>query len=205
MEPGIRSPDRLLRWTICALLFVATTINYIDRLVLGLLKPAIEQELGWSQIDYGNIIFAFQCAYAIGYVTMGFLMDRIGVRVGLALSAAVWSLSAMAHGQISSLRGFFAVRFSLGLSEAGNFPACIKTVAEWFPRKERALATGIFNSGTNVGAMITPLIVPWIATTWGWRQAFYMTGRWASCGWFCGGSSIARRRLIRRSGRRSWP
>lgn len=164
------------RWVICAMLFMATTINYIDRLVLGLLKPTIEKDLGWTQIDYGNIVFSFQCAYAIGFLAVGFLMDRIGVRVGLALSAAVWSLSAMAHGFVTSLRGFFAVRFSLGLSEAGNFPACIKTVAEWFPKKERALATGIFNSGTNVGAMITPIVVPWIATTWGWRAAFLVTG-----------------------------
>jgi len=164
------------RWIVCSLLFFATTINYIDRLVLALLKPAIEQDLGWTQVDYGNIVFSFQAAYAGGLLMAGFLMDRLGTRIGLALSAAAWSLSAMAHGLVSSLAGFFAVRFSLGLSEAGNFPACIKTIAEWFPRKERALATGIFNSGTNVGAMLTPIMVPWIASTWGWRSAFYVTG-----------------------------
>jgi ACS family hexuronate transporter-like MFS transporter len=187
------------RWVICALLFFAATVNYIDRQVLGILKPTLQGEFGWSETDYGWIVFSFQTAYAIGLLFVGRLMDRFGTKKGFAYSITLWSLAAMAHawalpigmagaavlgifGYISettafaSVVGFIIVRFLLGLGEAGNFPASIKTVAEWFPKKERALATGIFNSGTNIGALATPLIVPLIVLYWGWYEAFIITG-----------------------------
>ena len=164
------------RWVICALLFFACTINYIDRQVIGILKPTLQTEIGWTEVDYSWIVFAFQGAYALGLLGVGRLMDRIGTRKGFSLSIIFWSVAAMGHALARSVFGFGVARFFLGLGEAGNFPASIKTVAEWFPKKERALATGIFNSGTNVGALITPLIVPWITLTWGWRAAFIATG-----------------------------
>ncbi|HEY8188891.1 MAG TPA: MFS transporter [Pyrinomonadaceae bacterium] len=164
------------RWSICALLFFAATINYIDRQVIGILKPTLQGQLGWSESDYGWIVFAFQTAYAIGMLLVGRLMDRLGTRKGFSLSVVFWSVAAMAHAFASSALGFGVARFALGLGESGNFPASIKTVAEWFPKKERALATGIFNSGTNVGALITPLVVPWITLSFGWRWAFIATG-----------------------------
>lgn len=167
---------RNYRWTICALLFFAAVINYIDRQIIGILKPVLQAELGWNEIDYSNIVFWFQVAYAIGFVTIGRLMDWIGTRKGFTLSVGFWSLAAMAHALAHSVMGFSAARFALGLGEAGNFPAAIKTVAEWFPKKERALATGIFNSGTNIGAIVTPLTVPFIAASFGWRPAFIITG-----------------------------
>jgi len=164
------------RWTICALLFFAATINYIDRQVIGILKPNLKLELGWDEIAYSNVVFWFQAAYALGFIVMGRLMDRLGTRRGFSLSVAFWSLAAMAHALASSVLTFSIARFGLGLGESGNFPASIKTVAEWFPKKERALATGIFNAGTNVGAIITPLSVPWIVGHLGWRWAFIITG-----------------------------
>jgi ACS family hexuronate transporter-like MFS transporter len=164
------------RWRICALLFFATTINYIDRQVLGILKPELSASLGWSEIEYGNIVMAFQAAYAIGLLLAGNLLDKLGTKTGYSLSLLVWSLAAMAHAAVSSVAGFSAVRFILGLGEAGNFPAATKTVAEWFPKKERALAFGILNAGSNVGAIITPLVVPFIAFHFGWRWAFLVTG-----------------------------
>jgi ACS family hexuronate transporter-like MFS transporter len=164
------------RWVICALLFFATTINYIDRQVLGLLKGTLQSDLGWNEIDYSNVVFAFTAAYAIGLVLVGRLMDWLGTRKGFSLAIVFWSLAAMAHAFVASVMGFSAARFALGLGEAGNFPAAVKTVAEWFPKKERALATGIFNSGSNIGAIVTPLVVPWVALTWGWREAFVITG-----------------------------
>lgn len=187
------------RWVICALLFFAATVNYVDRQVLGILKKTLSDEFGWTDIDYGWIVFSFQTAYAIGMLLVGRMMDRLGTKKGFSISITVWSLAAMAHawtlpigiggaavlgwfGYISestafaSVVGFIIVRFILGLGEAGNFPAAIKTTAEWFPKKERALATGIFNSGTNVGALATPLVVPWIAYTYGWYEAFIITG-----------------------------
>ncbi len=164
------------RWTVCALLFFATTINYIDRQVLGILAPDLQRALHWSEIDYGNIVAAFQAAYALGLILFGGVMDRIGTRKGLAGAIVVWSLAAMAHTFAHSAAGFGAARFALGLGESGNFPAAIKTVAEWFPKRERALATGIFNSGSNIGAVAAPLLVPWIALTYGWRWAFLGTG-----------------------------
>ena len=183
------------RWVICALLFFAATINYIDRQVIGLLKPTLQAQFGWSEIDYADIVLAFQLAYAIGLLMAGKLMDRLGARTGFALAIVVWSLAAMAHagaeafGRVAgvalamigltysaSVAGFIFARFALGLGESGNFPAAIKVVAEWFPKRERALATGLFNSGTNVGALMTPLVVPWITVTWGWSWAFIATG-----------------------------
>jgi ACS family hexuronate transporter-like MFS transporter len=183
------------RWTICALLFFATTINYIDRQVLSLLKPTLQHEFGWSEIDYSDIVLAFQFAYAIGLLVTGRVIDRLGTKLGFSLAVLVWSLAAVAHawatgiGQVvapllalagltysASVAGFIAVRFLLGLGEGGNFPAAIKTVAEWFPKRERALTTGVFNSGTNIGAIIAPLVVPWLTLSYGWPAAFVTTG-----------------------------
>jgi len=164
------------RWVVCALIFFATTVNYIDRQVIGILKTTLQTELGWSEIDYGDIVFAFSLAYAIGLFFSGRIIDRLGTKRGYALSLTVWSFAAMAHAAASTVGGFRAARFALGLGEAGNFPAAIKTVTEWFPRKERALATGIFNSGTNVGAVVAPLAVPWITIQYGWQAAFLITG-----------------------------
>lgn len=164
------------RWVICGLLFFAATVNYIDRQIIGILKPTLQHEFHWSEIDYGNIIFAFQLAYASGFLLVGRIIDWLGTRKGFSLAVVLWSFAAMAHAAARSLIGFNAARFALGLGEGGNFPASVKTVAEWFPKKERALATGIFNAGTNVGALITPLTVPWIAIHYGWRWAFIVTG-----------------------------
>ena len=164
------------RWTICALLFFATTMNYVDRQILGLLAPTLEKSIGWNQVQYGYIVSAFQGAYAVGLLLMGRLMDWIGSRAGYALSIGIWSLAAAAHALARTPLGFGTARFALGIGEAGNFPAAIKTVAEWFPKKERALATGIFNSGTNLGATLTPLIIPWVVNRFGWQFAFLSTG-----------------------------
>src|SRR5215472_11396710 len=164
------------RWTICALLFFATTMNYVDRQILGLLAPTLQKSIGWNEVQYGYIVDAFQGAYAIGLLLMGRLMDWIGSRAGYALSIGIWSLSAAAHALARTPLGFGVARFALGIGEAGNFPAAIKTVAEWFPKKERALATGIFNSGTNLGATVTPLVVPWIVKRFTWQFAFLSTG-----------------------------
>jgi len=164
------------RWMICALLFFAATLNYLDRQVIATLKPTLQGQLGWSEIDYSNIVFAFQLAYAIALIVAGRAMDWLGTRKGFSLAVIFWSLAAMAHALVSSVVGFIVVRFALGLGEAGNFPAAIKTVAEWFPKKERALATGIFNAGTNVGIIVAALSVPWIALNLGWRWTFVLTG-----------------------------
>lgn len=164
------------RWTICALVFFATTINYLDRQVIGILKPMLEQNLGIGEAEYGYIVTVFQLSYAFGMLLAGRLIDAIGTRIGYALSLILWSLAAMAHAFARGPVGFGVWRAFLGVSEAGNFPAAIKTVAEWFPRRERALATGIFNSGTNIGAIVAPLAVPWIANQWGWQMAFVATG-----------------------------
>lgn len=172
----VRSKVGRYRWTVCALLFFITTINYMDRQVIGVLKPVLQKELGWSEIDYGNIVFFFQLAYAAGYVGMGRLMDRIGVRYGLTIAVAIWSLAAAAHGLARSVFGFGLARFMLGIGEGGNFPAAIKTVGDWFPVRERALSTGLFNAGSNVGALVTPIVVPWLTITFGWQAAFYATG-----------------------------
>ncbi|HSP17829.1 MAG TPA: MFS transporter [Thermoanaerobaculia bacterium] len=165
-----------VRWIVCALLFLATTINYIDRQVLGILAPTLQHDIGWSEVQYGYIVTAFQAAYAIGLLVVGWLLDVIGTKIGFALALIFWSVAAMAHALARTPFGFGVARFGLGLGEAGNFPAAIKTVAEWFPKRERALATGIFNSGSNVGAIVAPATVPWIALTFGWRWAFIATG-----------------------------
>jgi MFS transporter, ACS family, hexuronate transporter len=166
------------RWTICSLVFFATTINYLDRQVISLLKSNLEREFAWTEVDYANIVIAFQLSYAIGMLGVGRLIDRIGTKLGYALSLTVWSIAAVAHAFVKSTTGFMVARSVLGVSEAGNFPAAIKTVAEWFPKKERAFATGIFNSGTNIGAVLAPLTVPWIAAQpgLGWEGAFLITG-----------------------------
>lgn len=166
------------RWVICAMLFFATTINYIDRQVLGILATddGFKHTIGWNEAEYGYVNTAFQAAYALGLLLVGYLMDRFGTRKGFSISITFWSVAAMCHSFARSALGFGAARFALGLGEAGNFPAAIKTVAEWFPKKERALATGIFNSGSNVGAIVAPLAVPFIAVTYGWQWAFVITG-----------------------------
>jgi ACS family hexuronate transporter-like MFS transporter len=165
-----------VRWTVCALLFFATTINYIDRQVLSILAKTLETHIGWDSIQYGYITAAFQAAYGIGLLGAGRIMDRIGTRRGFAMAITLWSVAAMAHAAAASAFAFGIARAFLGLGEASNFPACIKTVAEWFPKRERAHATGIFNSGANIGAVIVPLVVPWMADKWGWQSAFIATG-----------------------------
>ncbi len=171
-----RQPGNNYRWTICALLFFATTINYVDRQVIGLLKPFMEHDLGIGEAAYGYIITAFTASYAISLMVAGRIIDRIGTRIGYALSLIGWSIAAMAHALAVTPFGFGVARAFLGIFEAGNFPSAIKTTAEWFPRKERALATGIFNSGANIGAVFAPLLVPVIALHWGWKWAFIATG-----------------------------
>jgi len=165
-----------VRWTICALLFAATTLNYMDRQVLGLLKPFIQHSIGMTEVDYGSVVAAFQIAYAVGMLAMGRLIDRVGTRIGYMLVMAIWSLSAMGHALANTVLEFGIARFCLGFGESGNFPVAIKTVAEWFPQKERSLATGIFNSGTNLGAILPFLAVPWVARHFGWHAAFLITG-----------------------------
>jgi len=164
------------RWVICAVLLLGVTKNYMDRQVIAVLKGTLQHDLGWSEIDYGNLVFTFQLAYAAGLLLVGRLIDVVGTRLGYAISMVAWSLASMAFGAMSSMQGFLAARFALGFGEAGVFPASIKAVAEWFPKKERALATGIFNAGTNIGAILTPLLVPWITIHWGWRAAFVSVG-----------------------------
>src|SRR6187401_1480112 len=164
------------RWVICALLFFATTINYVDRTVLGVLEPELQKVIGWTATQYGDINSAFNLAYAIGFLFAGWMMDRIGTRWGYSISLIVWSLAAASHALANSIFGFAAARFALGIGESGNFPAAIKTVAEWFPKKERALATGIFNAGSNVGAILAPWFVPKLFDRYGWQAAFIATG-----------------------------
>ncbi|HKC66140.1 MAG TPA: MFS transporter, partial [Pyrinomonadaceae bacterium] len=178
IEEGVVQRIGRYRWTICGLLFFATTINYIDRAVLGILTTDqnFRNTIGWNEVEYGFINMTFQGAYALGLLLVGYMMDRFGTRKGFSFSVGFWSISAMCHALAHGPFGFGAARFALGLGEAGNFPAAIKTVAEWFPKKERALATGIFNSGSNVGAIVAPLTVPFIAVTYGWQWAFIITG-----------------------------
>jgi len=174
VEPGAKVGR--FRWRVCAMLLAATTINYIDRQVLGVLAPFLQTEIGWNEIEYGYIVTSFQAAYAIGLLCAGAIIDKLGTRIGYALAIAIWSCAAMAHAFAATVVGFMLARFALGLGEAGNFPAAIKTVAEWFPRRERAFATGIFNSGSNIGAIVAPLVVPVVAAIWGWQAAFLFTG-----------------------------
>ena len=173
---AVVSKAHYLRWYICGLLFYATTVNYLDRQVLGLLKPVLARALGWQEADYGWVVFAFQGAYALMLPLAGRIIDRLGTRLSYTLAVLVWSLASMSHALARSAVQFAAARFLLGVGEAGNFPAAIKTVAAWFPKRERALATGIFNSGSNLGALLAPLLVPFIAAHFGWRVSFLATG-----------------------------
>ncbi len=173
---GVDQKQTNYRWVIVALLFFATTINYLDRVVISLLKPTLEKQFNWSETDYSTLVVVFQAAYAIGMLGIGSIIDKVGTKIGYALSITMWSIVGIATGFVKTTFGFGIARAGLGLSEAGNFPAAIKTVAEWFPKKERALATGIFNSGTNIGAIVAPLTVPFITATYGWEWAFIITG-----------------------------
>jgi MFS transporter, ACS family, hexuronate transporter len=173
---GVSSRAGNFRWIICALLLFGTTKNYMDRNVLGVLNVTLQHQFGWSQLDYSNLVVAFQAAYAVGMLIVGRLIDRLGTRWGYALAMAFWSIASMGTALAGSLSGFAISRFALGFGESAVFPASIKAVAEWFPKKERALATGIFNAGTNVGAILAPLVVPWIDLRWGWRAAFVGVG-----------------------------
>jgi len=164
------------RWIIVALLFMATTINYIDRQIIGLLKPILEIEFKWSESDFARIVVAFTAAYAIGLLLFGRLIDRVGTKIGYSLSVVIWSVMGMLHAAAKTVTGFSLARIGLGLGEAGNFPAAMKTVAEWFPKKERGIAAGIFNSGTSIGVVIALLITPWILVNMGWQQVFIITG-----------------------------
>ena len=164
------------RWVIVGLLFAATAINYVDRQMIGVLKPTLAADLKWSETDFANVIFFFQMAYAIGYIGFGRIVDVIGARLGYAAAFIVWTAAHIAHGGVYSVTQFAIARFGLGLGESGNFPAGIKAVTEWFPARERSLAIGIFNAGANVGAIITPLVVPWLTIAYGWRTAFVVTG-----------------------------
>jgi MFS transporter, ACS family, hexuronate transporter len=193
--PAVAARIGNFRWVICGLLFLAATINYVDRQVIGILKPTLQKEFGWTEIDYSDIVFAFQLAYAIGFLLAGRMIDRLGAKVGFAIAIVIWSLAAIAHAEApafggaaaqilalfglaysASVAGFIFARLALGLGEAGNFPASIKVVAEWFPKRERAFATGVFNAGTNVGVLVAATTVPWITLQWGWYWAFVATG-----------------------------
>lgn len=165
-----------LRWTVVALLFLATTINYVDRQVMGILAPQLQETLGWSEADYGFIITAFQAAYAMGLISTGWLLDRVGTKLGYSIAITIWSIAGMFHAAARSVFSFGIARFMLGIGESANFPAAVKSVTEWFPKKERALAVGLFNSGSNVGAILAPLLVPWITLQMGWEWAFIITG-----------------------------
>jgi ACS family hexuronate transporter-like MFS transporter len=231
--PNIRPTTQTLaarvgrfRWFVCGLLFLAATINYVDRQVIGILKPTLQGRFGWSEIDYGDIVFSFQLAYAIGFIFAGRLMDRVGTKLGFSLALTLWSVAAVAHAGATtfgpaaaavlalgglhysaSVAGFITARFALGLGESGNFPAAIKTVAEWFPRSERALASGLFNAGTNIGALITPMVVPFITIRFGWQWAFLGTGivgfAWLALWWLYYDKPEHHRRARRRRADRS--
>ncbi|RAJ92551.1 ACS family hexuronate transporter-like MFS transporter [Larkinella arboricola] len=164
------------RWFIVALVFIATTINYLDRQIIGLLKPILEKEFNWSETDYAQIVMAFTAAYAIGLALSGWMIDKTGTKLGYAITIVFWSVAGMLHAVARSASGFALARLGLGLGEAGNFPAAVKTVAEWFPKKERALATGLFNSGTSVGVVVALMLVPWILRNYGWQEVFWITG-----------------------------
>jgi ACS family hexuronate transporter-like MFS transporter len=176
-DPNILpAPKGKFRWAICALLFFVITINYIDRQVISVLKPIIEQEMGWNEIDYSNIVFAFQASYGVGLLVVGRLLDRVGTRWGMALAIAVWSLAAMFHALARSVLAFILARMVLGVAESAAYPGAVKSVAEWFPRRERALGVGILNAGANVGVVMTPIVGIMIAGLYGWQVAFLVTG-----------------------------
>jgi ACS family hexuronate transporter-like MFS transporter len=169
-----------IRWTVCAMLFAATSINYMDRQVLSILAPMLQHSIGWTEQQYGYIVGAFQLAYALGLIAAGRMVDKLGTRLGYSIVMALWSAAAMAHSLVRSAFGFGVARFFLGLGESGNFPAAVKATAEWFPQKERSLATGIFNSGANLGAILAPATIPWITLHYGWRPAFLATGTFSA-------------------------
>lgn len=173
---GVATAIGRYRWLVCSLLFLATTINYIDRQILALIKEFLDQELGWTNEQFGLVNSAFQGAYAVGLLAFGWFVDRYGTKIGYAVSIVLWSLAAIGHAAVGSVQGFFLARIGLGVSEGGNFPSAIKAVALWFPKRERAFATAIFNSGTNVGAIVAPAVIPVIAYTLGWRWAFIFAG-----------------------------
>ncbi len=175
-EQNVATKAGNYRWTICTLLFLATTINYVDRQILSLVKPILDVELGWSNEEFGIVNAVFQGAYGFGLLFFGWFVDRYGAKVGYAVSIVAWSLAAMGHSVVSTVTGFMVARATLGVSEGGNFPSAIKATAQWFPKRERAYATSIFNAGTNVGAIVAPALVPWIAYTWGWQMAFVAAG-----------------------------
>ncbi|MFT4025370.1 MAG: MFS transporter [Novosphingobium sp.] len=183
----VTSPGGRYRWVIVALLFAATAINYVDRQMIGVLKPTLRDEFGWNESDFAEIVFWFQLAYAIGYIGFGRIVDKIGARLGYAVAIVIWTVSHMTHGLASGVASFAAARFGLGIGESGNFPAGISAVTEWFPQKERAFAIGLFNAGANVGAIITPLLVPALVLWFDWRVAFYVTGlfgvMWLAAWW----------------------
>ncbi|HNP20790.1 MAG TPA: MFS transporter [Panacibacter sp.] len=164
------------RYTVVALLFFATTINYLDRQVIGYLKPVLEKEFNWSETDYGHIVMAFSTAYALGLLLFGRVIDAIGTKLGYTISIIIWSIAALLHAIVRTTFGFGVVRALLGAGESGNFPAAIKTVTEWFPKNERAVATGIFNAGANIGPVVLPFLVPFLLNTYGWQSAFIVTG-----------------------------
>ncbi|WP_373497488.1 MFS transporter [Aquiflexum sp.] len=164
------------RWLVLSLLFVATTINYLDRQVIGLLKPTLETEFNWSETDFAHIIMAFTAAYALGLLAFGWLIDKVGTKWGYSISIIVWSTAGMLHAVARSVTGFSAARIGLGIGEAGNFPAAMKAVSEWFPKKERGIATGIFNAGTSIGVVAALFLVPWILSYYGWKEVFWITG-----------------------------
>lgn len=164
------------RWVICGLLFAATAINYIDRQMIGVLKPLLQADLGWSENEYASIVFWFQAAYAVGFLVMGRFIDQVGARIGYAVAFTLWTIAHIGHGFVNTVIQFAVVRFALGFGESGNFPSGLKAVADWFPQRERSLAVGIFNAGANVGAIVTPLLVPAIALSFGWQMAFIATG-----------------------------
>ena len=175
-EKALTTKTGNYRWTICSLLFLATTINYVDRQILSLVKPILDIELGWCNEEFGIVNAVFQGAYGFGLLFFGWFVDRYGSKVGYAVSIVAWSLAAMGHSVVSTVTGFMIARAALGVSEGGNFPSAIKATAQWFPKRERAYATSIFNAGTNVGAIVAPALVPWIAYTWGWQMAFIAAG-----------------------------
>jgi len=164
------------RWVVCGLLFAATAVNYIDRQMIGVLKPTLKGEFGWAESDFATIVFWFQVAYAVGYIGFGRIVDAIGARLGYTIAIIIWTIGHMAHGFAGGVASFAAARFGLGVGESGNFPAGIRAVADWFPQRERAFAIGLFNAGANVGAIITPLLVPVLVLWFGWRSAFFITG-----------------------------
>ncbi|MBE9462484.1 MFS transporter [Dyadobacter subterraneus] len=171
-----QSKTKNYRWIIVVLLFTATTINYLDRQIIGLLKPLLEKEFQWTETDFARIVMAFTAAYAIGLLTFGWIIDKIGTKSGYAITIIFWSVAGMLHAWARSAFGFGLARVGLGLGEAGNYPAAVKTVAEWFPKKERALATGLFNAGTSIGVVVALMIVPWILNHYGWHEVFIITG-----------------------------